>query len=122
MIADNLHAVAQRIAQACQQCDRPVDAVRLLAVSKTFGPDAVQAAFDAGQRAFGENYLQEALDKMAALQPELARALPGQTLEWHFIGPIQSNKTRQIAEHFAPPAMHKGHIRIIAFRKTSSRA
>lgn len=65
-----------------------------MAVSKTFGPDAVQEAFNAGQRAFGENYLQEALDKMAALQ---GRA-PG--LVWHFIGPIQSNKTRPIAEHF----------------------
>lgn len=92
MIADNLHAVAQRIAQACQQCDRPVDAVRLLAVSKTFGPDAVQAAFDAGQRAFGENYIQEAVEKITALQH-----LP---IEWHCIGPIQSNKTRLVAEHF----------------------
>lgn len=92
MIADNLHAVAQRIAHACQQCDRPVDAVRLLAVSKTFGPDAVQAAFDAGQRAFGENYIQEAVEKITALQH-----LP---IEWHCIGPIQSNKTRLVAEHF----------------------
>ena len=92
MIADNLHAVAQRIAHACQHYDRPVDAVRLLAVSKTFGPDAVQAAFDAGQRAFGENYIQEAVEKITALQ-----ALP---IEWHCIGPIQSNKTRLVAEHF----------------------
>ena len=92
MIADNLHAVAQRIAHACQHHDRPVDAVRLLAVSKTFGPDAVQAAFDAGQRAFGENYIQEAVEKITALQH-----LP---IEWHCIGPIQSNKTRLVAEHF----------------------
>jgi PLP dependent protein len=67
--------------------------VRLLAVSKTFGAAAVRALADAGQHAFGENYLQEALDKQAAL-----RDLP---LEWHFIGPIQSNKTRAISEHFS---------------------
>jgi pyridoxal phosphate enzyme (YggS family) len=68
----------------------------LLAVSKTFGADAVIAAADAGQRAFGENYLQEALDKIAVVR----QLRPDLLLEWHFIGPIQSNKTRQIAEHF----------------------
>lgn len=92
MIADNLHAVRTRIAQACTAAGRPVDAVQLLAVSKTFGPDAVQQAFDAGQRAFGENYIQEAVEKITALA-----ALP---IEWHCIGPIQSNKTRLVAEHF----------------------
>ena len=69
----------------------------LLAVSKTFSAEAVIQAADAGQVAFGENYLQEALDKQQAVQtlrPDLA-------LEWHFIGPIQSNKTRPLAEHFA---------------------
>ncbi|PQA76993.1 YggS family pyridoxal phosphate-dependent enzyme [Rhodoferax sp. TS-BS-61-7] len=92
MIADNLHAVRTRIAQACTAAGRPVDAVQLLAVSKTFGPDAVQQAFDAGQRAFGENYIQEAVEKITALA-----ALP---IEWHCIGPIQSNKTRLVAAHF----------------------
>ncbi len=92
MIADNLHAVRARIAQACTQAGRPVDAVQLLAVSKTFGPDAVQQAFDAGQCAFGENYIQEAVEKIAALAE-----LP---IAWHCIGPIQSNKTRLVAEHF----------------------
>ena len=92
MIADNLHAVRARITQACTAAGRPVDAVQLLAVSKTFGPDAVQQAFDAGQRAFGENYIQEAVEKIAALA-----TLP---IEWHCIGPIQSNKTRLVAEHF----------------------
>jgi PLP dependent protein len=92
MIADNLHAVRSRIAQACTAAGRPVDAVQLLAVSKTFGPDAVQQAFDAGQRAFGENYIQEAVEKIMALA-----ALP---IEWHCIGPIQSNKTRLVAAHF----------------------
>jgi len=71
--------------------------VRLLAVSKTFGADAVQEAVAAGQRAFGENYLQEGLDKIRAL----TETLPAVALEWHFIGPIQSNKTRPIAENFA---------------------
>ncbi len=68
----------------------------LLAVSKTFGPDAVITAADAGQRAFGENYLQEALDKQQAV----AARRPDLDLDWHFIGPIQSNKTRPLAEHF----------------------
>ena len=71
--------------------------MRLLAVSKTFGADAVQEAVAAGQRAFGENYLQEGLDKIRAL----TETLPAVALEWHFIGPIQSNKTRPIAENFA---------------------
>ena len=74
--------------------------MRLLAVSKTFGPEAVQEAVAAGQRAFGENYLQEGLDKIRALAEALPAPLAA-ALEWHFIGPIQSNKTRPIAENFA---------------------
>ncbi len=95
-ISYNWQAVRERIAAAARQSGRDPREVALLAVSKTFGADAVIAAADAGQRTFGENYLQEALDKMAevrALRPDLL-------LEWHFIGPIQSNKTRPIAEHF----------------------
>jgi pyridoxal phosphate enzyme (YggS family) len=92
MIAENLHHVRTRMAQACTQAGRAVDAVRLLAVSKTFSADAVAQAHAAGQTAFGENYIQEAVDKIQAL-----RHLP---LEWHCIGPIQSNKTRLVAEHF----------------------
>ena len=92
MISDNLQAVQARINAACTQAGRPVHDVTLLAVSKTFGADAVQAAFDAGQTAFGENYIQEAVDKIALL-----RHLP---ITWHCIGPIQSNKTRLVAEHF----------------------
>ena len=84
------------IAQAASDARRPADSVTLLAVSKTFGADAVLAAAAAGQTAFGENYLQEALDKIAAVR----LALPQASLAWHFIGPIQSNKTRPIAEHF----------------------
>ena len=92
-ILSNLQAVRLAIAQAAQAAQRDVSAVRLLAVSKTFSADAVRVAYAGGQTAFGENYLQEALDKIALLQD-----LP---LEWHFIGPIQSNKTRPIAASFA---------------------
>jgi PLP dependent protein len=94
-IRENLQAVRHRIAEAADNAQRDHE-IKLLAVSKTFDADAVIDAAGAGQTAFGENYLQEALDKMAmvqALRPELK-------LEWHFIGPIQSNKTRAIAEHF----------------------
>jgi hypothetical protein len=97
-IPQNLQAITATIVAAAQESGRPAHTVQLLAVSKTFGPEAVLEAVRAGQRAFGENYLQEALDKIAALraQPEVATL----SLEWHFIGPIQSNKTRPIAEHF----------------------
>ena len=91
-ITRNLQDVRERIATACQSAGRDVQEVTLLAVSKTFGPDAVRQAAAAGQLAFGENYIQEALDKMATL-----RDLP---LQWHCIGPIQSNKSRLVAEHF----------------------
>src|ERR1700739_3071808 len=92
----NWQAVRGSIAQAADEAQRPAQDVTLLAVSKTFGADAVLQAVQAGQTAFGEKYLQEALDKMAAVQA----ALPQGGLSWHFIGPIQSNKTRPIAEHF----------------------
>lgn len=95
-IRQNLQAITATIVATTQESGRQPDAVRLLAVSKTFGPEAVQEAVAAGQRAFGENYLQEGLDKIRALNDAGAPAL-----EWHFIGPIQSNKTRPIAEHFA---------------------
>ncbi|KAB8060649.1 YggS family pyridoxal phosphate-dependent enzyme [Janthinobacterium sp. FT14W] len=95
-IEQNLQAVRDSIAQAASDARRAPADVTLLAVSKTFGADAVLAAARAGQAAFGENYLQEALDKMAAVK----LALPQGGLAWHFIGPIQSNKTRPIAEHF----------------------
>lgn len=95
-IAMNLQRVQQAIASAAGAAGRAPQSIKLLAVSKTFGPEAVIAAADAGQLAFGENYVQEAIDKIAAV-----RAMrPDLTLEWHFIGPLQSNKTRLIAEHF----------------------
>jgi pyridoxal phosphate enzyme (YggS family) len=89
-----LAQVHGRIAAACMQWGRAGDSVRLLAVSKTQPADAVRAAFGAGHRAFGENYVQEALDKIAALTDLRAQ------LEWHLIGPLQSNKTRAVAEAF----------------------
>ncbi len=96
-IAVKLQAVDASIVAAANACGRDPQSVRLLAVSKTFGADAVLEAIAAGQLAFGENYLQEAIDKIA----QVAQALPGRAIEWHFIGPIQSNKTRPIATHFA---------------------
>ena len=92
-IPANLQAIQARIAAACAAAGRAPDSVRLLAVSKTFPVDCVRAAAAAGQRAFGESYVQEALPKLAALA--------GCGLEWHFIGPLQSNKTRHVAESFA---------------------
>jgi hypothetical protein len=91
-IRNNLQTVRARIAAACAQAQRPVTDVTLLAVSKTFGPEAVREAHAAGQTAFGENYIQEAVEKIGLLAD-----LP---LEWHCIGPIQSNKTRLVAQHF----------------------
>lgn len=96
IIPDNLQAVHERITTASRAVSRNACEIALLAVSKTFGADAVIEAAQAGQRAFGENYLQEALDKIEAIRAQR----PGLSLEWHFIGPIQSNKTRPIAEHF----------------------
>lgn len=93
-IPTRLEQTRARIAAACQTAQRPAGSVQLLAVSKTFGADAVQQAYDAGQRAFGENYIQEALAKIEALA-----ALRTQ-LQWHLIGPIQSNKSRPVAENF----------------------
>lgn len=91
-IAIKLQTVRDRMTAACHAAGRDPQSVRLLAVSKTFGPEAVAQAHAAGQTAFGENYIQEAVEKIAAL-----RHLP---LEWHCIGPIQSNKSRLVAEHF----------------------
>lgn len=95
-IDHNLQLVQARLRQACVAAGRAPDGVALLAVSKTFGADAVRTAALAGQRRFGENYIQEAVDKMAQVA---AMGLPA-PLEWHCIGPVQSNKTRLVAEHF----------------------
>lgn len=92
-IADNIGQVSQRIRAAADAVQRDASSIHLLAVSKTKPAQAVREAYAAGMHDFGENYLQEALGKQAELTD-----LP---LSWHFIGPIQSNKTRDIAEHFA---------------------
>ncbi len=94
MIADKLLRVNERIASACVAAHRPVQSVTLLAVTKTFSADAVREAFMAGQHRFGENYVQEAVDKIAALADLRSQ------IEWHLIGPLQANKTRTVAEHF----------------------
>ena len=91
-IASNLQAVDRIIAQALQDAHRQPDEATLLAVSKAFPAAAIRQAYQAGQTAFGESYLQEALEKIVSL-----RDLP---LQWHYIGPVQSNKTRLIAEYF----------------------
>lgn len=95
-IAENLLQIQSRMARACDGAQRAPHSVGLLAVSKTFGADAVREAALAGQRAFGENYIQEAVDKIA--QVRAMADVPA--LVWHCIGPIQSNKTRLVAEHF----------------------
>ena len=91
-IADNLQAVQARISNAAAAVGRSPESVRLLAVSKTWPLACVLGAAGAGQRAFGEKYVQEGIDKIAAVS--------GRNLEWHFIGPLQSNKTKPVAEHF----------------------
>jgi pyridoxal phosphate enzyme (YggS family) len=95
-IAANLQQVQERLWRACEAASRSRAEVTLLAVSKTFGPAAVRQAHAAGQTAFGENYVQEGIEKIAAL----AAALPREAIEWHCIGPLQSNKTRVVAAQF----------------------
>lgn len=105
LISHNLQAVHEAIAHAARRYDRNPTEIALLAVSKTFSVDAIYEAWQAGQVRFGENYVQEALDKINRLPALIADADKSnqisQQIEWHFIGPIQSNKTRPIAENFA---------------------
>jgi pyridoxal phosphate enzyme (YggS family) len=93
MIKNNLATLKKLISEYEEKYHRKTDSVRLLAVSKGQTIEKMTEAFEAGQLCFGENYLQEALEKMAGLSDK--------AIEWHFIGPIQSNKTRKIAEHFS---------------------
>ena len=92
MIADNLQAVRERVSAACIAAGRQSASVHILAVSKTYGTAAIEQAMAAGQASFGENYVQEALEKIQALRQH--------EVQWHCIGPVQSNKTRLVAEHF----------------------
>jgi pyridoxal phosphate enzyme (YggS family) len=94
VLRDNLHTVQARITAACAASGRAADSVQLLAVSKTFSADDVRQVAVCGQRDFGENYIQEGVDKITALQAVQP------ALVWHCIGPIQSNKTKLVAEHF----------------------
>jgi PLP dependent protein len=91
-IAANLQAVRERIEAACNAAGRDARAVQLVAVSKTFAPEAIREAARAGQRHFGENYAREGAEKIHALSDD--------RLVWHYIGPVQSNKTATIAQHF----------------------
>lgn len=92
-IKDNLANVELQISQACQLANRSIDEVCLMAVSKTKPAKLIEQAYNVGQRIFGESYIQEAVEKTTQLSHL-------NDIDWHFIGPIQSNKTRQIAEHF----------------------
>ncbi|MGR2740668.1 YggS family pyridoxal phosphate-dependent enzyme [Billgrantia sp. Q4P2] len=93
MLSESLASARRRLAEALASAERPADAARLLAVSKTKPAGMVREAWELGQREFGENYVQEALEK----QTELADL---GDIVWHFIGPLQANKTRAVAEHF----------------------
>jgi pyridoxal phosphate enzyme (YggS family) len=95
-IEQNITAVRQRIQLSCHKAGRNSDHVQLLAVSKTVSPDVIKLAIAAGQRDFGENYIAEGVEKIAALAAETAQY----GLQWHCIGPVQSNKTRLVAQHF----------------------
>ncbi|WP_434144638.1 YggS family pyridoxal phosphate-dependent enzyme [Photobacterium leiognathi] len=95
-IKQNIAEVIHQITLATEKCGRAADSVQLLAVSKTKPVEAIEEAISAGQYAFGENYVQEGVDKVNHFSTHSAKNL----LVWHFIGPIQSNKTRLVAEHF----------------------
>lgn len=99
-ITTELDRVRKRIDKACQDAGREPRSVTLLAVSKTFGPEAVIEAVSGGQRDFGENYVQEGLEKIAALKLWAQGQAQSPSLCWHCIGPLQSNKSRAVAEHF----------------------
>lgn len=91
---DRLAALTTRVNAACQQHNKPAEQIKILAVSKTFPASAVKEALAAGLHAFGENYVQEGTEKIQQLMAHR------QALQWHFIGPLQSNKTKEVAEHF----------------------
>lgn len=113
-IAHNLQLIRRRIDAAAHQAGRSADTVRLLAVSKTFGAADVAAAANAGQHCFGENYVQEALEKITTLRQQGFSAL-----EWHCIGPLQSRKTAAVAQHF--DWLHSLHRADIAQRLARQR-
>ena len=97
-IAEKIQHIHQQIDEACRAAGRPIGSAALLAVSKTFGVDAIADAIAAGQQAFGENYIQEGVEKIGYFADQSVYRDKG--LIWHCIGPVQSNKTRLVAEHF----------------------
>ncbi|WP_392551502.1 YggS family pyridoxal phosphate-dependent enzyme [Orbus wheelerorum] len=96
MIKDNLQHVHDKITQTAKACDRDPNQIKLIAVSKTKPCSAIESALNAGQCAFGENYVQEGIEKVQYFR-QLSLNIP---IEWHFIGPLQSNKSKLVAEHF----------------------
>jgi len=112
-VSSNLAAVREQIAEACRKAGRSEDEVTLIAVSKTKSAAAVREAWDAGQREFGESYVQEFLEKLEA------RELAGLPLDWHFIGHLQSNKVRQIV---GKAAMVHGIDKVSTAEELSKRA
>lgn len=117
--ADQLADIQKRIAAACAKAGRAKDTVQLLAVSKTFPLSDILEFHACGQTTFGENYLQEALDKITQLADHPIAQQHTQAIEWHFIGPIQSNKTKPIAENF--PWVHSVDRLKIAQRLSDQR-
>lgn len=124
MIGEGLQAVNARIARAAAAAGRDPEAIRLVAVTKTHAPERIEEAYRLGQRDFGENYVQEALEKMDHLRARLAKEAAagkaaandpaGRPIEWHLIGPLQANKTRPVAERF-------GWVHTVEREKTARR-
>jgi pyridoxal phosphate enzyme (YggS family) len=111
-VAGNLQDVRDRIQAACERCHRSPDTVKLVAVSKTKPPQLLQQAYDAGQRVFGENYVQELIEKVPQLPEDVT---------WHFIGPLQSNKANKLVQAFEPTHLNRLVIETIAGEKLASK-
>jgi PLP dependent protein len=111
-ISANLQDVRDRIQAACQRCHRQADSVRLVAVSKTKPVELLREAYDAGQRVFGENYVQELIEKVPQLPDDVT---------WHFIGPLQSNKASKLVQAFEPDQLHRLVIETISSEKLATK-
>jgi hypothetical protein len=111
-IAANLQGVRDRIQGACERCHRSPDTVKLVAVSKTKPPQLLKQAYDAGQRIFGENYVQELIEKVPQMPEDIT---------WHFIGPLQSNKANKLVHAFEPEHLDRLVIETIASEKLATK-
>lgn len=111
-IAANLQDVRDRIQATCERCNRSLDTVRLVAVSKTKPIELLQLAYDAGQRVFGENYVQELIEKVPHMPTDVT---------WHFIGPLQSNKAHKLVQAFEPDQLHRLVIETVASEKLANK-